>query len=151
MTAARWDQVKALFQATVDRPPSERAAFLAAAVGGDDALRREVESLLELGQFGPGVHGPLAIPGHVTRAAFHRRGFRIGRFTRTRTLLTADAGYRTLPRHRSAGGRRDGRSVSRTRQQIESRCCAERCSQARSNSIPTAWRDSGARRRYSPR
>ena len=40
-------QVKALFQATIDRPSSERGEFLAAAVGGDDALRRDVESLLE--------------------------------------------------------------------------------------------------------
>ena len=47
MTNARWQQVKALFQATVERPPSERAPFLAAAAGGDDALRREVESLLD--------------------------------------------------------------------------------------------------------
>ena len=43
---ARWRQVKALFQAAVDRPPEERAAFLEAAAGGDEALRREVESLL---------------------------------------------------------------------------------------------------------
>jgi eukaryotic-like serine/threonine-protein kinase len=47
VTNARWHQVKALFQATVERPPSERAAFLAAAAGGDDALRREVDSLLD--------------------------------------------------------------------------------------------------------
>jgi serine/threonine protein kinase len=42
----RWPRVKALFQATVERPPDERAAFLAAATGDDAALRREVESLL---------------------------------------------------------------------------------------------------------
>ena len=47
MTDARWQQVKALFQAAVERPPSERAAFLAAATGGDEALRREIESLLD--------------------------------------------------------------------------------------------------------
>jgi serine/threonine protein kinase len=46
MTEARWAQVKALFQAAVERPLSERAEFLAAAAGGDDLLRREVESLL---------------------------------------------------------------------------------------------------------
>jgi serine/threonine protein kinase len=38
--------VKALFQATVERPAEERAAFLAAATGDDAELRREVESLL---------------------------------------------------------------------------------------------------------
>jgi eukaryotic-like serine/threonine-protein kinase len=47
VTDARWQQVKALFQATLERPPSERSAFLTAAVGGDESLRREVESLLE--------------------------------------------------------------------------------------------------------
>ena len=46
MTEARWAQVKALFQAAVERPLSERAEFLAAAAGGDDLLRREVESLI---------------------------------------------------------------------------------------------------------
>ena len=46
MTDERWPRVKALFQAAVDRPAGERAAFLAAATGDDDALRREVESLL---------------------------------------------------------------------------------------------------------
>ena len=46
MTDVRWRQVKALFQATVDRSPAERAAFLAAATGTDEALRRQVESLL---------------------------------------------------------------------------------------------------------
>jgi serine/threonine protein kinase len=47
MTEARWAQVKALFQAAVERPASERAEFLAAAAGGDELLRREVESLLQ--------------------------------------------------------------------------------------------------------
>ena len=46
MSDARWQQIKALFQATVDRPPAERASFLAAATGSDEALRREIESLL---------------------------------------------------------------------------------------------------------
>jgi serine/threonine-protein kinase len=38
--------VKALFQAAVERPPSERDAFLASATSDDVELRREVESLL---------------------------------------------------------------------------------------------------------
>jgi eukaryotic-like serine/threonine-protein kinase len=46
MTDDRWRRIKALFQATVERPSAERDAFLAEAVGGDDALRQEVESLL---------------------------------------------------------------------------------------------------------
>ena len=46
MTEARWAQVKAIFQAAVERPASERAEFLAAMAGSDEMLRREVESLL---------------------------------------------------------------------------------------------------------
>lgn len=46
MTEARWAQVKALFQAAVERSASERAEFLAAAAGGDERLCREVESLI---------------------------------------------------------------------------------------------------------
>jgi hypothetical protein len=43
---ARWLRVKALFQEAVERPAAERAAFLAAAAGEDDALRGDVEALL---------------------------------------------------------------------------------------------------------
>ena len=46
MTDERWVRVKALFQAAVERPVEERGAFLAVATGDDEALRREVESLL---------------------------------------------------------------------------------------------------------
>ena len=46
MTDERWPRVKALFQAAVERPTEERGAFLSAATGDEDALRREVESLL---------------------------------------------------------------------------------------------------------
>ena len=46
MTGDRWARVKALFQLAVERPIEEREAFLAAATGDDEALRREVESLL---------------------------------------------------------------------------------------------------------
>ncbi len=46
VTDERWPRVKALFEAAVERPPAERDAFLAAETGDDDALRREVASLL---------------------------------------------------------------------------------------------------------
>jgi serine/threonine protein kinase len=42
----RWTTVKSLHQAVLDREPSQRAAFLDEACAGDEALRREVESLL---------------------------------------------------------------------------------------------------------
>ena len=46
MTPERWQQVKGIFQAAVERPPSERSAFLADECKGDEALRHEVESLI---------------------------------------------------------------------------------------------------------
>jgi eukaryotic-like serine/threonine-protein kinase len=46
MTDQRWRQTKALFQAALETPPAERAAFVAAQTGDDDELRRDVEALL---------------------------------------------------------------------------------------------------------
>src|SRR5262245_60881624 len=42
----RWDTVERLYHEALARPLDTRAAFLAEACGGDDRLRREVESLL---------------------------------------------------------------------------------------------------------
>jgi len=66
MNETRWQQVKALFQATVARPASERQAFLAGAARGDDALRHEVERLLAADASAPGFTGRLPVqPGTV--------------------------------------------------------------------------------------
>src|SRR5258705_11112629 len=46
MQAKRWQEIDRLFDAVLEREPSERASFLADACAGDDELRREVESLL---------------------------------------------------------------------------------------------------------
>jgi non-specific serine/threonine protein kinase/serine/threonine-protein kinase len=46
MTPERWQQVKTLFNAVLEREPRERTAFLDYASNGDAALRREVESLV---------------------------------------------------------------------------------------------------------
>ena len=46
MQAKRWQEIDRLFDAVLEREPSERASFLAGACAGDDELRREVESLL---------------------------------------------------------------------------------------------------------
>ncbi len=46
MTPERWQQVDQLFHIALERTPEERAAFLDEACGGDEELRREVESLL---------------------------------------------------------------------------------------------------------
>jgi serine/threonine protein kinase/Tol biopolymer transport system component len=46
MTPERWRQIEDLYHRAQAHPPAARAAFLAQACGVDDALRREVESLL---------------------------------------------------------------------------------------------------------
>ena len=47
MTDTGWQHVKRLFEAAVEQPPSERSAFVSAAVAGDDTLRREVKAMLD--------------------------------------------------------------------------------------------------------
>ncbi|HKV08466.1 MAG TPA: serine/threonine-protein kinase [Thermoanaerobaculia bacterium] len=55
MTPERWQEVKAVLDGALERAPSERAAFVAAACGEDEELRQEVDSLLdteaEVGEF----------------------------------------------------------------------------------------------------
>src|SRR5574341_124465 len=46
MTPERWQQIERVYHAAQQRSASERAAVLAELCAGDDALRREVESLL---------------------------------------------------------------------------------------------------------
>ena len=47
MTPERWKQVEEIYQAALDRDLAARPAFLAEACAGDEALRHEVESLLD--------------------------------------------------------------------------------------------------------
>jgi tetratricopeptide (TPR) repeat protein len=60
LTPDRWREVEALFLATRDRVPGERATFLAQACRGDVALQQEVESLLAADH---GATGFLEPPG----------------------------------------------------------------------------------------
>jgi serine/threonine protein kinase len=46
MTPQRFQRIEILYHSALEREPGERSAFLAEACQGDDALRREVESLL---------------------------------------------------------------------------------------------------------
>src|SRR5262245_36180847 len=50
MNPERWRQVDQVFQAALERASEDRVAFISAACGGDDSLRREVESLLQASQ-----------------------------------------------------------------------------------------------------
>jgi hypothetical protein len=45
----RWQRIKELLDAALERPAEARQAFLVQACGGDDELRREVTSLLAAG------------------------------------------------------------------------------------------------------
>ncbi len=49
MDSERWQNVERLYHATLECEESQRAAFLTRACGGDEALRREVESLVFYG------------------------------------------------------------------------------------------------------
>src|SRR5260370_1218650 len=46
MQQQEWEKIKEVFTAALDQPVDVRAQFLAEACGGDEMLRREVESLL---------------------------------------------------------------------------------------------------------
>src|SRR5437868_10193265 len=48
MTPERWRQIEEIYQSAMDQEPGSLSAYLAGACIGDDDLRREVESLLEL-------------------------------------------------------------------------------------------------------
>jgi len=78
----RWGRVKSLFQAAAERPAGERDAFLAAAPGVDDDLRREVRSLLRVDAT-DSVFDRLPLAGAAALAAVPlcpalTAGFRIG-------------------------------------------------------------------------
>lgn len=46
MQPERWKQVEQLYHASLEQEKEQRGAFLQQACAGDEALRREVESLL---------------------------------------------------------------------------------------------------------
>ena len=46
MTPEHWQQVDKLLEQALEQDPEQRGSFLKEACKGDDALRREVESLL---------------------------------------------------------------------------------------------------------
>jgi serine/threonine-protein kinase len=59
MSSNRQSDIERICQAALDRDPHSRAAFLAEACAGDDALRREIESLLAQE---PGVESFMEVP-----------------------------------------------------------------------------------------
>ena len=76
MTTTRDDRIKELFQAALERPPSERSPFLGGACGADDELREAVEALLLALDDAAGFLEP-----HAERGLRHERaGSRIGHY-----------------------------------------------------------------------
>ena len=71
MTPERWQQVKDVFERTIEREPAERRAFVDDACAGDDELRDEVTSLLDqherIGGFS--VDTPTGAPGRGATSA----------------------------------------------------------------------------------
>lgn len=46
MTPERWQRIKALLESALEHRPTERSNFLAAACADDEALHRDVQSLI---------------------------------------------------------------------------------------------------------
>jgi tetratricopeptide (TPR) repeat protein/tRNA A-37 threonylcarbamoyl transferase component Bud32 len=73
MNSDRWKQIDSLLQAVLERPPEERDQYLREASAGDEALEREVRSLLRSQQqAGSFLENPAAeIPGWSLHQASH--------------------------------------------------------------------------------
>jgi hypothetical protein len=65
MDPARWQQIERLYHAALARPAEVRPGFLAEACQGDDALRREVHTLLDAP---PTAEGLFAAPAVAVAA-----------------------------------------------------------------------------------
>ena len=118
MRADEWKRVDVLFHAALDRPPTDRSAYVHAQSLGDESLRREVESLLAAheqaeGFLEGGAEAPLE-EGLETDAnpADVRPGGRLGAFE----ILDADRRGRdgaclSRPRYAARSLRRDQSAV----------------------------------------
>ena len=73
MTGERWRRVEALYHQALALDARERPAFLREACAADEALRREVESLLAYEQAGA------ATPGSSRRCRWLPRNWRANR------------------------------------------------------------------------
>ena len=82
MTPERWKRIEELYHAARARPPADRAAFLAEACSDDEAMRRNVESLLAESESDDGFLAEPALAmsarsGHRPRPRDHDRARRL--------------------------------------------------------------------------
>ena len=78
MTPERWRQVTEIFDAALEREPEQRAAFIEEACRGDQALKKEVESLLAADKPKDGFLEASAAEVVVTQYLSHEAESKIG-------------------------------------------------------------------------
>jgi hypothetical protein len=81
MNDDRWTIVDRLLGAALEREPHERAAFLSEACGDDEALRRDVESLIMHASSGVSLLSTPALAGGTPGDRTMFVGRRIGSYT----------------------------------------------------------------------
>jgi len=115
MTPERWKQVDQLLQEAMERAPAERAAFLVDACGGDDDLRLEVKSLLDLGELAEGFFEtpPADVAADWLAAKESRAGQMIGHYRIKRRLGAGGMGVVDLA-HDTQLGRPAALKLSQT-------------------------------------
>ena len=136
MTPERWRRVEELYHAALMRSESDRIAFLANACAGDEALLREVQSLLAQPASSPGfLEGPaVAVAAQMVSD--------IGESALTGRRL----GVYHVQARIGAGGMGE---VYRARDTKLGRDVAIKISRLTSPAIPSVWLGSNARRAYS--
>jgi serine/threonine protein kinase len=95
LTRERWAQIRQIFDAALDRPARDRAAYLRLVCAPDDELRREVENLLESHD---ATTDFLSTPAaQLGQAMFARADFSRGDVSRTDEADDYPPGYRVGP------------------------------------------------------
>ena len=107
-----WPRLKQVFAGALALRADERPAYLAAACGGNEALRREVESLLSSHERAKGfLEAPAVVRPDGTATTRSLEGQRIGSYQIASQIGAGGIGEATRPATR--------RSIARSR----SKCC----------------------------